>query len=99
MAEGVAGKALFPAKTAFMPMDMPGEIKGVNRLFRIKLFWEKPSHGFTVRKPVPGEQIKGGQGKDGIAVVPCFGMADVDAHIFPVNVFIAETADFANAKP
>lgn len=38
-------------------------------------------------------------GKDGIAVIPVLEVYDVQAHIFAVNILIAEAVDFANTKP
>ena len=44
------------------------------------------------------EQIEGHLGKDGIAGRAALGMKDMDPHVFPVNVFIAEMAEFPNAE-
>ena len=42
MAERVAGKPFFPAKTAFMLVDVSGKKKGINRPIWICLFWKEP---------------------------------------------------------
>ena len=62
------------------------------------LFWKKVASRSSIGKPVFGKNVKRLFGKDGIAIRAVFTMSDVDAHIFPLNVFITEIADFTNVK-
>src|SRR5574344_309394 len=101
MAEGVTGKPFFPAKFKFMSMDVPGKKKSINgfvRIFMI-LLGEKPVHRSVISKPVLCQQIKSHVRKNGITIITGFGMLDMNAHIFPVNIFIVQTTDFTYAKP
>lgn len=52
MSEGVAGNASGPSKPVLMFMDVAGKEKGIDRSFRIKLFWEKPAFWPVILEPV-----------------------------------------------
>ena len=98
MTERMAGEAVLPARGILMGAHMAHDVKGINRAGRIRLFWEKPSGWPVVSKPVFGKDVQGFLGKDGITVRTVFGMCDMDAHIFPLNVTITQTADFADSE-
>lgn len=98
VSEGMAGEALLPSKPALVLMDMPGEIKSVDWLICATLFWKKPAHRLPISKPVLCEQIHRNFGKDRETVLTGFGMADMDAHIFPVDILITEMADFPDTQ-
>lgn len=97
MAEGMAGKALFPAKAALMCMDVSGEEKGIDGFIFAPLFRKEPVSWFSISKPILCEQVKSGFRQDGIAVLPGLGMTDMDAHVFAVDILIAETAEYMTA--
>lgn len=99
MAEGMAGNPLRPSKGTLHIMDMPGQIKGVDRLIVSGLLWKKPVHGFAKLEPVGGQDVQGSFGKNGITVGAILGMDNVDAHIFTLNVPILQMADFTYAEP
>ena len=56
--------------------------------------WKKVACRPSTGKPVLGKNVKRLFGKNGITVRAVFTMSDVDAHIFPLDVFITEVADF-----
>ena len=60
--------------------------------------WGKVACRPSTGKPVLGKNVKRLFGKNGITVRAVFTMSDVDAHIFPLDVFITEVADFTNTK-
>ena len=98
MAEGMTSEPLRPSKAAFMGMDMSGEEKGINGSVDAGLFREKPALGASISKPVLCEESQGGLREDGKAVLSCFGLPDVDAHVFPVYILITEMADFTDTQ-
>lgn len=96
MSERMAGKAFFPSKTAFMLMDVSGKEKGIDGSGRIMLFWKKPAGRAPVLKPVLSKEIQGSFRENGIAVLSCFGMTDMDTVIPAFNIFVLKLADFPN---
>ena len=58
MAEGMAGKAAFPAELVLMGMDMSGKEKGINGPVLSVLFREEVTPWFPICKPVLREQVK-----------------------------------------
>ena len=97
MSESMACKALRPPQPPLMCMDMTREEKSINGFIDTGLFGKKPPHGSAVFKPVACQQIKGCMRKNGIPILPCFRMADMDTEIFKVNIFTTEMADFPDA--
>ena len=95
--ERMAGETFFPAKTAFVLMDVSGKEKSVNGSGRVELFREEPAGRPPVLKPVLGKEVQGGFGKNGITVLSCLGMADMDTEIPAFDIFVLKVADFANA--
>lgn len=81
MAEGVAGKAMDPAKLCFAGEN--GLVYGVgdHMLVRMAVFREKPSHGFAGWEPVISKNLQGVRRKNGITVRASFGMTDMNAHV------------------
>lgn len=98
--EGVAGDPCGPAKPFLMLMDMPGKIIGIDRSVRDTFLgaWEKPACRPAALKPILCEQVQGIPGQRGIAVLPGFGMGDMDAHVFSVNILIAQAAHFTDTQ-
>lgn len=98
VAEGMAGEPLRPTEAPFMGMDMPGKEKGINGCVNAGLFREKPAPGASISKPVLCEEVQGGLREDGKAVLPGFGLSDVDTHVFAVNILITEKANFTDTQ-
>ena len=98
--EGVTGDPFRPPKPFLMFMDMPGEIIGIDRFVRDTFLgaWKKPFCRSAALKPILCEQVQGIPGQRGIAVLPGFGMGDMDAHVFSVNILIAQAAHFPDTQ-
>lgn len=94
----MTGNAFRPSEFDLVFCDMSGEIKGVNGFWRISLFWKKVAGGSSTGKPVLGKDVKRLFGKDGVTVRTIFTMSDVDAHVFSLDVFITEIADFTDTE-
>ena len=98
VAEGMAGEPSGPAEAVLMGMDVPGEEEGVDRPVLPVLLWEKITHRPSAGKPVLSEDVQSGFREDGIAVGAVFAMSDVDAHVFPLDILIAEGTDLADTQ-
>lgn len=98
VAERMAGKAGFPAKTEFVCADSLVHRVGNSRAFRIFGVREKPVLRSAAGEPVIGENLQGVHRKNGIAVRAIFGMPDMDTHVSTGNIFVFESADFADPK-
>lgn len=98
MPERMAGKASGLSEFCLVFCDMSGEIKGVNGFCGISLFRKKVAGWPATGKPVLGKDIKSRLGENGITVRTVFAMSDVDAHVFPLDVFITEIADFTDTE-
>ena len=98
--EGVTGDPFRPPKPFLMFMDMPGEIIGIDRFVRDTFLgaWKKPFCRSAALKPILCKQIQGIPGQRGIAVLPGFGMGNMDTHVFSVNILIAQAAHFPDAQ-
>ena len=89
---------MFPAEGIFMCAHMAHDIKGINRAGRIRLFWKKPAGWSVISKPVFRKDVQCFLRKDSITVRAVFGMGDMDAHIFPLDVTITQAADLADPE-
>lgn len=98
MAEGMAGKPVFPAEERFMGMQMSGNVKGIDGTGRVRLLWKKPAGRAAARKPVLSQKVKGFFGKDCVAVGTAFGARNMDPHCFTFNITVAEVTDFADPE-
>lgn len=99
MPERMTGDTLRPAESSFVCVDMSGKIKRINGFARIKLFWKKPACRLIVCEPVLREDIQRFMRKNGIAVRTIFRAGDVNTHLLPFDMFIAEMADFPDTQP
>lgn len=98
MAEGMGSKSFIPAQSLSVGYKLIGE-----RLWRIRFVRfhgrrEQPGHGSAAGKPVIGKDIEGLFGEDGISVLAVLGMSDMNAHGFPVNIFIPQGTDFTDPE-
>ena len=77
-----------------------GKIIGIDRFVRGTFpgAWKKPSCRPAALKPILCKKIQGIPGQRGIAVLPGFGMGNMDAHVFSVNILIAQAAHFPDAQ-
>ena len=82
MPEGVAGDPFGPAKPFLTFLGA----------------WKKPSCRPAALKPILCKKIQGIPGQRGIAVLPGFGMGNMDTHVFSVNILIAQAAHFPDAQ-
>lgn len=98
MPERMAGDPVFPAEGIFMCAHMAHDIKGINRAGRIRLFWKKPAGWAVISKPVFRKDVQCFLREDRITVRAVFGMCDMDAHIFPLDVTITQAADLADPE-
>ena len=98
MAEGMAGKPALPSQPVLVGMDVPREEEGINRSVLTALLREEISHRTVTFKPILCQKVKGCFRKNGIPVISAFRVCDVKPHIFTVDIFIAEPADFTYAK-
>lgn len=98
MPERMAGDPVFPAEGIFMCAHMAHDIKGIDRAGRIRLFWKKPAGWAVISKPVFRKDVQCFLREDRITVRAVFGMCDMDAHIFPLDVTITQAADLADPE-
>ena len=98
MAERMRSKSFIPAQGLSIGYKLIGERCRRIRFVRIPGRREEPAHGSAAGKPVIGKDIKSLFGEDGIAVLAVLGMSDMNAHGFPVNIFIAQGTDFTDPE-
>ena len=98
MPERMAGDPVFPAEGIFMCAHMAHDIKGINRAGRIRLFWKKTAGWAVISIPVFRKDFQCFLREDRITVRAVFGMCDMDAHIFPLDVTITQAADLADPE-
>ena len=97
--EGMAGKAVLPAKFGFFGGNkLVYRIRGHMPL-RVILVGEEKSSWPAGMEPVLGQDIEGIPGKNGIAVRTGFGMTDMDAHGRAADILITESTGFPNPQP
>lgn len=88
-----------PSKPEFLVMDVPENIESINGPVRVVLFREQPAHRFSELPPVHGKDRKGIFGKDGKTGGSVLGVRNMNPHVGPADVSIAEVAEFTNAQP
>ena len=99
MAKGMAGEPVRPAKTFLVSPDVLCEKGRGNGKALIALAREKKLSGFAADIPVAGQKIECILGKNGITTLTVLGVCDMDAHLFAVNIFTAQAAEFTDTKP
>ena len=98
MTKCVTGYASFPTEFILVEMDVPTQIKCVDRPVITSLLREEIAFGSATLKPVFCKDIQRCFCEDGISVGTVLSMSDMYTHVFALNVLVPEIAYFTYSQ-